>query len=323
MQPYHLLHKTELKIERITLRGANLTELAAVVADTLSLEREKVLVIDVRDDTVALDILQERVDADSIVGKQDLLLRRLSALPGVGITAQTRCSSDGMLGWIAWDEAEGRQALRHSEKIAAAVRRTLSRRAIVFSTGAEVVAGRIQDTNTPAIARRLEAEGYSVTRGATLGDDVDLIFAYLRTAVEDDGYGLVITTGGTGAEDKDCTVEAIQAVDPDAATPVRQARLGGDDCRDPPRLAARAIEPAIPRPSCAARLRRGASRTTRAKHSATVKAAIRRPRRVGEHQDVRAISTSLLTHADWLHDRAQPYRHERTCHGARPGFCAQ
>jgi molybdenum cofactor synthesis domain-containing protein len=219
MQPYHLLHKTELKIERITLRGANLTELAAVVADTLSLEREKVLVIDVRDDTVALDILQERVDADSIVGKQDLLLRRLSALPGVGITAQTRCSSDGMLGWIAWDEAEGRQALRHSEKIAAAVRRTLSRRAIVFSTGAEVVAGRIQDTNTPAIARRLEAEGYSVTRGATLGDDVDLIFAYLRTAVEDDGYGLVITTGGTGAEDKDCTVEAIQAVDPDAATP--------------------------------------------------------------------------------------------------------
>ena len=219
MQPYHLLHKTELKIERITLRGANLTELAAVVADTLSLEREKVLVIDVRDDTVALDILQERVDAGSIVGKQDLLLRRLSALPGVGITAQTRCSSDGMLGWIAWDEAEGRQALRHSEKIAAAVRRTLSRRAIVFSTGAEVVAGRIQDTNTPAIARRLEAEGYSVTRGATLGDDVDLIFAYLRTAVEDDGYGLVITTGGTGAEDKDCTVEAIQAVDPDAATP--------------------------------------------------------------------------------------------------------
>jgi len=219
MQPYHLLHKTELKIERITLRGANLTELAAVVADTLSLEREKVLVIDVRDDTVALDILQERVDADSIVGRQDLLLRRLSALPGVGITAQTRCSSDGMLGWIAWDEAEGRQALRHSEKIAAAVRRTLSRRAIVFSTGAEVVAGRIQDTNTPAIARRLEAEGYSVTRGATLGDDVDLIFAYLRTAVEDDGYGLVITTGGTGAEDKDCTVEAIQAVDPDAATP--------------------------------------------------------------------------------------------------------
>lgn len=219
MQPYHLLHKTELKIERITLRDANLTELAAVVADTLALEREKVLVIDVRDDTVALDILQERVDAASIVGKQDLLLRRLGALPGVGITADTRCASDGMLGWIAWDDAEGRQALRYSEEIAAKIRRTLSSRAIVFSTGTEVASGQIQDTNTPIVAQRLEAEGYSVTLGATIGDDVDLIFGYLRSAVEDDGYGLVITTGGTGAEDKDWTVEAVQAIDPDAATP--------------------------------------------------------------------------------------------------------
>jgi len=219
MQPYHLLHKTELRIERISLRNANLTDLAAVVADTLSLEREKVLVIDVRDDTVALDVLQERLDAASIVGKHDLLLQRLAALPGIGITPQTRCASDGMLGWIAWDEAQGRQALRHSEEIASAIRRTLSRRAIIFPTGTEVCAGQIQDTNTPLIARRLEAEGYSVSRAATLDDDVDLIFGSLRTAVEDDGYGLVITTGGTGAEDKDCTVEAVQALDPNAATP--------------------------------------------------------------------------------------------------------
>lgn len=219
MQPYHLLHKTELRIERISLRDANLTDLAAVVADTLSLDREKVLVIDVRDDTVALDILQESVDAAAIVGKQDLLLRRLAALPGVGVTQETAFSSDGMLGWIAWDEAAGRQALRRSEEIAAEIHRRLSRQAIVFSTGAEVVTGQIEDTNTPAIARRLEAEGYSVTRGPALGDDVDLIFGYLRTAVEDDGYGLVITTGGTGAEDKDCTIEAVQALDPDAATP--------------------------------------------------------------------------------------------------------
>ncbi len=219
MQPYHLLHKTELRIERIALRDANLGEVAAIVADTLALERDKVLVIDVRDDTVALDIIQERVDAGAIIGKQELLLRRLAALPGVGITAETRFSSDGMLGWIAWDEAEGRDALRHSEALAATSRQTLSRRAIIFSTGAEVISGQIQDTNAPTIVRRLEAEGYAVTRGATIGDDVDLIFGSLRTAVEDDGFGLIITTGGTGAEDKDCTVEAVQAIDPTAATP--------------------------------------------------------------------------------------------------------
>jgi hypothetical protein len=33
------------------------------------------------------------------------------------------------------------------------------------------------------------------------------------------GVGVVITTGGTGAEKKDCMVEAIQKLDPDAAIP--------------------------------------------------------------------------------------------------------
>lgn len=219
MQPYHLLRKTELRIERISLRDANLTELAAVVADTLSLGREQVLVIDVRDDAVALDILQDRVDAAGIVGKQDLLLRRLAALPGVGITAETRFSSDGMLAWIGWDEAQGRQALRRSQEMAAEINRKLARRAIVFSTGREVVNGQIKDTNTPAIVRCLEAEGFSVARGSTLDDDETLIAASLSQAIFDDGYRLLITTGGTGAEDKDRTIEAVQALDAEAATP--------------------------------------------------------------------------------------------------------
>jgi molybdopterin biosynthesis enzyme MoaB len=37
--------------------------------------------------------------------------------------------------------------------------------------------------------------------------------------VENDGYGLVVTTGGVGAEAKDQTIEALLALDPDAATP--------------------------------------------------------------------------------------------------------
>jgi molybdopterin biosynthesis enzyme MoaB len=33
-----------------------------------------------------------------------------------------------------------------------------------------------------------------------------------------DGYGLVVTSGGGGAEDKDRTIEALQLLDPDLAT---------------------------------------------------------------------------------------------------------
>jgi molybdenum cofactor synthesis domain-containing protein len=217
--PYHLLHKTELRIEGISLQDANLTELAAVVADTLSLDRDKVLVIDVRHNTVALDILQESVDAASIVGKQEVMLRRLAALPGVEMSEETAFSSDGMLGWIALDAAEGRRALQRSEEMAGEIRKKLARRAVVFSTGGEVVSGQIRDTNTPTIAQRLEAEGYSVARGATLCDDGTVIAASLSQAICDDGYGLVITTGGTGAEDKDRTIEAVLALDAEAATP--------------------------------------------------------------------------------------------------------
>ena len=43
--------------------------------------------------------------------------------------------------------------------------------------------------------------------------------AALRSAVVDEGYGLVVTTGGVGAETKDCTIEALQGVDPGATTP--------------------------------------------------------------------------------------------------------
>jgi molybdopterin biosynthesis enzyme MoaB len=58
-----------------------------------------------------------------------------------------------------------------------------------------------------------------VTRGETLKDDRLYIAAKLREAAEYGGFGLIVTTGGVGAEDKDHTVEAIVDLDSDAATP--------------------------------------------------------------------------------------------------------
>jgi molybdenum cofactor synthesis domain-containing protein len=216
---FDLLRKTELRIEGIWLKDVNLNEIAVAVADTLGMHRNDVLVTDLHDDIMTIDILKTCIDVYNIVGKKDKLLQNLAKLPGVNITEKTSICSDGMLGWIAFDDGRAREALKRSEKMAEEIRRKISKKVIVFSTGFEVTSGQIRDTNTPTIVDRLEAEGYSVTQGPTLRDDEWHIAANLRQAVHGDGYGLVITTGGVGAEGKDRTIEAVLALDPEAATP--------------------------------------------------------------------------------------------------------
>ncbi len=218
MTEFDLLRKTELRIEKILLRNANLSEIAAAVADVLKIESNDVLVTDVQGDTLTIDILKGTVNAYNIVAKREELFKRLSALPGVSITEKTSICSEGVLGWVALNKRKGRLALKRSERISEEILEKLSRRAIIFSTGFEVASGQVKDTNTPAISERLRAEGYSVTVGPTLKDDELLIAASLRQAIED-GYGLIITSGGVGAEGKDHTIEAVLALDPGAANP--------------------------------------------------------------------------------------------------------
>ena len=218
MADYDLRDKTELTICGISLRNADLARLADAVAATLGIGRGDLLVTDVAGDQVVIDILRRGLDPHALVGKQEELLRRLSEVPGIQCTGETEVTSRGMLSWIALGSDEGEDILRRSERMAGEIRRRLTKTAIVFSTGAEVAGGQVMDTNAPAIRERLQAEGYSVKLGGALKDDETLIAARLRQAA-DDGYGLVLTTGGVGAEDKDRTIEAVLLADPTAATP--------------------------------------------------------------------------------------------------------
>jgi molybdenum cofactor synthesis domain-containing protein len=219
MKKHDLLTKTELKIEKIVLRNANLTEIAAQTAEILGLNRNEVLVVDYSDASLTLDILNTCVNAYNIVGKKQQLLNGLDRLPGVSVSAETSVFSDGMLGWIAMDQEPALHALRRSEQMASEILQNISRRAMVFSSGTEVARCEVEDTNTPAIAQHLSDAGYKVTQGETLKDDRLFIAAKLREAAEFGGFGLIVTTGGVGAEDKDHTVEAIKDLDSEAATP--------------------------------------------------------------------------------------------------------
>ncbi|WP_329410214.1 molybdopterin-binding protein [Nocardia vinacea] len=216
---WDLLDKTEIRIEPIGLDDVNLTDAAAAVADALGLPATDVVVIDAPGDVLALDILRATVDPHRLTAKQHNVLEALGRVPGVTVNDRTQVGSQGILGWIAAEPHGISETLDRARTIAATIERTIATRALVLSTGNEVLTGHIEDTNKPWIAARLRQAGFTAVEGPTLPDDLLTIAAAVREAGEELGYGLIITTGGVGAEGKDTTVEALLALDPAAATP--------------------------------------------------------------------------------------------------------
>ncbi|MBS6457580.1 MAG: competence/damage-inducible protein A [Firmicutes bacterium] len=191
------------------------------MADVIGVSREDVLVIDVRDSFVCLDVLCSHLDPEKFVSKEETLLKQLGRIKGVGLEANASVVSNGMLGWIAGDDEsifEAQLEMSRSKALAEQIRLNIAKRAIVFPTGAEVEAGEIEDTNTPFIMQKLTEAGFTVDKGEVMKDDLRLFTAGLSRAAEM-GYGLCITTGGVGAENKDFSVEAIQLLDSSAAAP--------------------------------------------------------------------------------------------------------
>jgi len=215
---YRLLEKTELWISPVELAEADLEACARAVAQALDLDAQDIMVTDAIGDRLVLDILVPTVQAEQIVARKERLLGALRAVSGVGVTDETEVHSDGILGLISLDEKTGKEVLEKSRAIGAQIADHIRKRTMVFATGKEVLAGQIRDTNTPFLITALEDEGYEVAEGPVLEDKVDTIArAFLRAA--EDGYGLLITTGGIGAEGKDQTLEALARVDSQASMP--------------------------------------------------------------------------------------------------------
>jgi molybdenum cofactor synthesis domain-containing protein len=178
-----------------------------------------VMVVDVREDMITLDIMKKRVDAQDIIGKKGVLLQTLEKIPGVSLFPETTIHSEGILGMIdIEDQKTAKKLLQKMERLGQQISDHIKQRAIVFPSGFEVKKGFIQDTNSPYIKTRLEKERFNVTLGEVLEDDLELIVTALTKAVNE-GFGLIITTGGVGAEDKDRMIEALLELDPKAYTP--------------------------------------------------------------------------------------------------------
>lgn len=142
----------------------------------------------------------------------------LAALPGVCLTDKSYIHSNGILGLICVDVEEPEAVLDRVSNMTREIQEKVSRRAIVFPTGFELKQGMIQDTNTPFLKHELEERGYYVTVGEVMEDNVEDVVEKLDDALSQ-GFGLIVTTGGVGAEDKDHSVEGVCRMDPTAATP--------------------------------------------------------------------------------------------------------
>ena len=214
----NLLEKTELWVNEITLDGTNLTDLANAVAHAMGMQDGEVLVVDVRPRHITFDILARDIPQENILGKETAILDAIRAVPGVTLYPETYLHSNGILGQICAGVENEEAMLQQVAKITDDLRRNVAHRAIIFPTGFELQQGLIEDTNTPYLKSLLEQEGYKVTVGEIMADDLADIVDKLEDALNR-GFGLIITTGGVGAEDKDHSVEGICAIDREAATP--------------------------------------------------------------------------------------------------------
>jgi nicotinamide-nucleotide amidase len=78
----------------------------------------------------------------------------------------------------------------------------------VIATGDELIYGRILDTNSNWIAKRVAEMGARLRRVTMIGDEPELIGSTLLNALKRDAHFIVIT-GGLGPSEDDLTVDSI------------------------------------------------------------------------------------------------------------------
>lgn len=234
----NLLEKTEVWIDNVILDNVNLTDLAKAFAKAIEIDFEKVLVVDVRETHITFDVLEKVLDPKQFFGKKDDIFDALAKVKGFSKTDLSDIHSDGILGMINLETRDVAKVIDNMNQMTKSILANIKRRAIVFSTGFEVEKGYIEDTNSPMILNMLEEKGYKTSFGGILKDEKMSLMNGIMDAI-DSGYGLVITTGGVGAEDKDYTIEAISTIDPQAYTPyiVHYTKGQGRHVKDGVRIA--------------------------------------------------------------------------------------
>jgi molybdopterin adenylyltransferase len=84
-------------------------------------------------------------------------------------------------------------------------------RAVVITISDKGSKGERQDTSGPRLREMLD-QMYDVGEILIVPDEMDLIAETIRTQIDQEGFDLVVTTGGTGVGPRDVTPEATRVV---------------------------------------------------------------------------------------------------------------
>lgn len=217
---WNLLEKTTFWVEGVELHDADLNAIAAGVARALGLRPHEVMVVDVRPNLLVFDVTCRSVNPYAIAGKETNIMRVLSSIKGVHLRTNPKIHSEGILGFIAIDPGIVANTLARSYQLSQAVAGRVAKRAVVMASGQEVILGIIRDLNSPYIVSLLRRAGYEADYGGVLEDDARSSINRIE-ALLSKGIGLLVTTGGMGAEGKDCMLEVLRWFDRDAyAAPI-------------------------------------------------------------------------------------------------------
>jgi molybdenum cofactor synthesis domain-containing protein len=95
--------------------------------------------------------------------------------------------------------------------------------AVIIAIGREILRGRVHDSNSWTLARRLTGLGVRLLRIAACDDDLAAIVREVHRARED-GATLIVTTGGLGPTDDDLTLAALAEATGCVLAPDEEAR---------------------------------------------------------------------------------------------------
>jgi molybdenum cofactor synthesis domain-containing protein len=101
---------------------------------------------------------------------------------------------------------------QQDDRLETEMRRRFNRTAAVVTISDKGARGEREDTSGQALIDRLRAEGFQVRIYTVVPDEVEDISRAIATYADQDGVGLIVTTGGTGVGPRDVTPEATLAV---------------------------------------------------------------------------------------------------------------